>query len=240
MNAPDPLFGNAMTNPQRWNRYAYVINNPFKFTDPSGKDPNCVASPMAPGLIASFTCPKGPVQGLGEQGAREALADLYNGGQGATFGQEADEPSGEGGGGGGDGGGGSIFIANAAETTNKKIAEWYNKLIEKLPPKIGRILPSSDAVREGMNDLSTMLPVAGIGMAGFLQYGGNTITIGTAEALNALFGVSKTAREWGRVVEDLKHELNLSPNYHGWISSAGEYCAKGGKEVLGSLGEYLK
>ena len=24
MNQPDPLFGDAMTNPQRWNRYAYV------------------------------------------------------------------------------------------------------------------------------------------------------------------------------------------------------------------------
>jgi RHS repeat-associated protein len=38
MNAPDPLFGNAMTSPQRWNRYAYVANNPLRMVDPSGMD----------------------------------------------------------------------------------------------------------------------------------------------------------------------------------------------------------
>jgi RHS repeat-associated protein len=39
MNAPDPLFGNAMTSPQRWNRYSYVGNNPLRMTDPSGLSP---------------------------------------------------------------------------------------------------------------------------------------------------------------------------------------------------------
>lgn len=38
MNAPDPLFSDAHTNPQRWNRYAYVMNNPLRMTDPSGMD----------------------------------------------------------------------------------------------------------------------------------------------------------------------------------------------------------
>jgi RHS repeat-associated protein len=39
MNQPDPAFGGAMTNPQAWNRYAYVINNPLRYVDPSGAEP---------------------------------------------------------------------------------------------------------------------------------------------------------------------------------------------------------
>jgi RHS repeat-associated protein len=38
MSSPDPLFGNALVNPQRWNRYTYALNNPLRFTDPTGMD----------------------------------------------------------------------------------------------------------------------------------------------------------------------------------------------------------
>ena len=44
MNAPDPLIANAMTNPQRWNLYAYVGNNPLTFNDPSGMDATAVVA----------------------------------------------------------------------------------------------------------------------------------------------------------------------------------------------------
>ena len=39
MLSPDPLVGNPLDG-QNWNRYSYVLNNPLKYTDPSGFDGN--------------------------------------------------------------------------------------------------------------------------------------------------------------------------------------------------------
>jgi RHS repeat-associated protein len=39
-SSPDPLTGTALhiINPQRWNMYAYALNNPLAYTDPDGRD----------------------------------------------------------------------------------------------------------------------------------------------------------------------------------------------------------
>src|SRR5438270_4479277 len=37
LTSPDPLMASAKTsNPQTWNRYTYGLNNPLRFTDPTG------------------------------------------------------------------------------------------------------------------------------------------------------------------------------------------------------------
>jgi len=38
--SPDPISGTVLhiLNPQRWNMYAYALNNPLTYTDPDGRD----------------------------------------------------------------------------------------------------------------------------------------------------------------------------------------------------------
>src|SRR5579859_4825678 len=62
--SPDPLAGDV-TNPQSLNRYAYVLNNPTNFVDPSGMGlcdrnpdgPSCNHDPHFNDAVSRFTGP---------------------------------------------------------------------------------------------------------------------------------------------------------------------------------------
>lgn len=72
-----------------------------------------------------------------------------------------------------------------------------------------------------------------------LQTGGQTITRQTARALNEVLDTQLSPREWGRAVERLKREVNIPGDFHGKITSTGDYLDKAGN-FLGNLFDYLK
>jgi RHS repeat-associated protein len=67
---PDPKAGDAL-NPQSWNRYAYVLNNPATLTDPAGPDPDasfCASVETDTGEETYCLGGAGPAQGAGSAG----------------------------------------------------------------------------------------------------------------------------------------------------------------------------
>jgi filamentous hemagglutinin len=71
-----------------------------------------------------------------------------------------------------------------------------------------------------------------------LQTGGNTIRTATANALNEAAGMSLSPRDWGRAVEALKDYHGLSHNFHGSITSTGDYLDQA-RNLVGNLLEFI-
>jgi len=70
-----------------------------------------------------------------------------------------------------------------------------------------------------------------------LQTGDNTLSNRTAKALNDLTGESKTSREWGRALEDLKRDNGIGNAEHGKIMSNGDFVVNG--NTIGNITHYL-
>jgi RHS repeat-associated protein len=79
----DPLMNveAAMTDPQRWNRYAYALNGPFKFTDPDGRDPRLVGALIGTAVYSGWNAYVNVQQGRPwyENASREAAKGLVVG-----------------------------------------------------------------------------------------------------------------------------------------------------------------
>jgi RHS repeat-associated protein len=135
-NRPDPLFGDAITDPQQWNRYSYVRSNPLVLTDPSGMtaDPagaaGCTTGWTREGWVSK--CPPGPVQTFYVYVNRPSTysADAYRGGRSA-----AGRGRGFGGAGAGGARDGTQVEGESEETVQKEPAS------EKFPP--GRVVNES-------------------------------------------------------------------------------------------------
>lgn len=66
--SPDPIIPD-LANPQSWNRYAYVFNNPVRYSDPSGHCPGCGRMLVDVGIGGGYSVPTPRIISRSEWGA---------------------------------------------------------------------------------------------------------------------------------------------------------------------------
>jgi RHS repeat-associated protein len=91
----DPVLDvdQALVDPQRWNRYTYALNRPYRYVDPDGANPVLIKLLELAQRAASSPAAQRTQQALANQGARAwvALTRLFN----TPAGQEAIETASE-------------------------------------------------------------------------------------------------------------------------------------------------
>jgi len=212
---PDPAMTieKNLVDPQRWNRYGYVLNNPAKFTDPDGRVPVPVPvlhlernaavrdsvyyTTVALHGVVAATILDGLIGAVLPRDKQEQLAAV-----------------------------GSAIFGMAAPLELPAVAVAGSGLLQAG----GKTMESGAA---------NALGVAAAAESRVLQSGGNTMESGTANALNKYFEVTLDRKIWGRALEALKKDAGLRNEFHGRILRNGNYVDANGK-LIGNIGDYLK
>jgi RHS repeat-associated protein len=228
--SPDSIV-QSMANPQTLNRYSYCLNNPLKYTDPTGHltqeeyilgmteygvAPS--TNPMDNTNNITFTQPSLPVSSStnkqpnlpspGEVFAASAGTLVVVGPSSAgtgyiVFGILA--------------GGYCIVYCGVKTGFFSSAWEW----IEDHPTMIDVI---KDQLSEGDDTIQT---------------GGHTVSDRTARQLNEYLGENKTAGEWGDDLESLKDFHEIPSDYHGTkIKRNGDVYDRHTGEKIGNLQDY--
>jgi RHS repeat-associated protein len=76
----DPVLntGATLPDPQRWNRYAYVRNNPFRYVDPDGEDLQDVVNGGANAVVSNFLFGSGRQSGNADFTTGQFAGDLVS------------------------------------------------------------------------------------------------------------------------------------------------------------------